>query len=351
MKTILLVEDNNVIREDVAEMLKLADYNVLTAANGKEGIELAKLHCPDLIVSDIMMPKVDGLGLLHMLRHDPKTEAIPVIFLTAKNERTDFRNAMESGADDFITKPFNNDELLKAIGNRFKRLGVIQNSSSDFAGLNDLLSADSTGTLETLIKDREINTYQRKQVIYKEGQTPHFLYYVLRGKVRSYKVHDDGKQLVMGLYAKGDFVGHVALLEEGPYREMAEAIEETELVLIPRKAFEELVHKNISVANKVIKMLAKNVSDHEQNLLGIAYNTLRKKVAGALSNLQHKYQVNKTEPFFIDISRDELASIAGTATESCIRTLGEFKNEKLISIGKDNRIEILNAKKLENLLR
>ena len=120
MKTILVVEDTDDIREAIAEMLELAKYNVLISKNGKEGIEMAKAHVPDLIVSDIMMPQVDGLGMLHMLRRDPKTEHIPVIFLTSKSERNDLRNAMDSGADDFITKPFNNDELLKAIENRLR---------------------------------------------------------------------------------------------------------------------------------------------------------------------------------------------------------------------------------------
>ena len=353
MKKILVIEDNDDIRDDVAEMLQLANYNVLTARNGKEGIEMAKKHVPDIIVSDIMMPVVDGFGMLHMLRRDAITEAIPVIFLTSKTDRGDLRNAMESGADDFITKPFNNDELLKAIENRFKRQEVIKKSiASDLQGFNDLLSsANNDETLETLSLNREVLVCQKKQVIYKEGSTPRFLYYIQKGKVRTYKIHEDGKQLATGLHNSGDFLGYVALLEDAPYKEMAQAMEDTELVLIPRKDFQDLANKNISVATKLVKMLAKNVTENEQTLLGIAYNTLRKKVASALTSVQNKYQEDNNEPFYIDISRDDLASIAGTATESLIRTLGEFKTEKLIDVSKDNRIKILNAKKLANLLR
>ena len=352
MKTILVVEDNDIIREDVAEMLELANYKVITAINGKEGFELAKQNLPDLIISDIMMPVVDGFGMLHLLRRDPNTEAIPVIFLTSKTERNDFRNAMESGADDFITKPFNNDELLKALENRFKRLDAIKkNVSAELASFNELVESTSNKSLETLIPDRDVRSVQKKQVIYKEGQTPHFLYYIEKGKVRTYKVHEDGKQLSVGLFNEGDFFGHIALLEEAPYKEVAQALEDTELVLIPRKAFENLVSNNLNVAHKLIKMLAKNVAENEAHLLGIAYNTLRKKVAAALTSLYNKYKPKKEEIFLLDISRDELASISGTATESLIRTLTEFKNEGLLDIKKDNRIEIMNAKKLEKLLR
>ena len=149
--------------------------------------------------------------------------------------------------------------------------------------------------------------------------------------------------MVVGLYNEGDFLGYVSLLQGTSYHEMAEAIEETELAVIPKEDFEELVNSNLEVARKFIGMLAKNVTDKEDQLLKLAYNSLRKKVADTLITLQKKY--NST----IDISRDNLAAIAGTATESMIRTLGDFKTEKLIDI-QDGSIIILNEKKLENLL-
>ena len=122
MKTILVVESDSDVREQVAGMLKLADYYVLTANDGKEGIEIIKKEVPDMIVSAVTMPVIDGYGLLYLLRHDPKTEATPFIFLSSTTDRHEFRIALESGADDFITKPFNNDELLKAVENRFARM-------------------------------------------------------------------------------------------------------------------------------------------------------------------------------------------------------------------------------------
>jgi DNA-binding response OmpR family regulator len=118
MTKILLVEDNNEIRENTAEILELAGYHVATAANGKEGFEMAVKETPDLIVCDIMMPVLDGYGLLHLINKNETLKTIPFIFLTAKTERSDFRKGMEMGADDYLTKPFTDIELLNAVESR-----------------------------------------------------------------------------------------------------------------------------------------------------------------------------------------------------------------------------------------
>src|SRR3954468_16685244 len=115
MKKILLIEDNDDIRENTAEILELANYKVFTAENGKAGIEQAMKTKPDLIVCDIMMPVLDGYGVLFALHKNLEFQNIPFIFLTAKTERSDFRKGMEAGADDYITKPFDATELLTAI--------------------------------------------------------------------------------------------------------------------------------------------------------------------------------------------------------------------------------------------
>ncbi len=352
MRTILIIEDNEDIRENVAEILQLSDYNVLMAVNGKEGIERAQKEIPDLIICDIMMPGVDGYGVLHVLHKDPKTQNIPFIFLTSKSERSDFRSAMEMGADDYITKPFAGNELLNAVDSRFRKVDIMKKTlSSDLKGLNELMSTlDSKKTLDQLKDESNTNTYKKRQVIYKEGSNPHYLYYILKGKVKTYKTHEDGKDLVMDLYNEGDFFGYISLLEGTTHKETSESMEETELALIPRRDFEELINSNPATAAKFIAMLARNLAEKEKQLLGIAYNTLRKKVAEALVSLQKKYHTNKAEPYIIDISRDDLATIAGTATESLIRTLSDFKSENLIDI-KSGKVVITNDKKLENLIR
>ena len=203
--------------------------------------------------------------------------------------------------------------------------------------------------MQSLTEGRNINKYKKKQTIYSEGNHPNRLYYVLKGKVKAYKTNEDGKELVTDLFSPGDFLGYIALLEGTAYKDTAEAMEETELAVIPKEDFDELINKNTEVAKKFIQLLAKNISEKENQLLGLAYNSLRKKVADALLMLQKKYQDKKGEKFAIDISRESLATIAGTATESLIRTLSDFRNEKMIDI-KDGTITIINQKKLEHLL-
>ena len=117
------------------------------------------------------------------------------------------------------------------------------------------------------------------------------------------------------------------------------------MALIPREDFETLVSTNPDVTQKFIQILAHNVSEKEEQLIGLAYNSLRKRVADALITLQKKYKRDSEPVFSIHISRDDLANIAGTATESLIRTLSDFRSEKLIDI-KDGNIIMLNEKKL-----
>jgi CRP/FNR family transcriptional regulator, cyclic AMP receptor protein len=351
MKTILLIEDNDDIRNNTTEILELSNYKVITAENGKTGLEKAIEHIPDLIICDIMMPVLDGYGVLHAVHKNEAIKNTPFIFLTAKTERSDFRKGMELGADDYITKPFDGTELLNAVDSRLKKLDLLkQIFNPGMDGLNNLVEASfGAAALQSLTEDRSINKYKKKQNIYTEGNHPNRLYYMVKGKVKAYKTNDDGKELVTDLFSPGDFLGYIALLEGTVYKDTAEALEETELAVIPKEEFDDLLNKNAEVAKKFIQLLAQNISTKENQLLGLAYNSLRKKVAEALIQLQKKYQKNEDEKFIIDISRENLATIAGTATESLIRTLSDFRSEKLIDI-KDGGITIINQKKLENLL-
>jgi CRP/FNR family transcriptional regulator, cyclic AMP receptor protein len=351
MKKILLIEDNEEIRENTAEILGLSNYDVITAADGKEGLAKAIGERPDLIVCDIMMPELDGYGVLHAVHRNESICNTPFIFLTAKTERTDLRRGMEMGADDYITKPFSGVELLTAIDGRLKKSTMLREQfEPGIDGMKQLMTlSGNKDAFRLLTEDRDVNTYKKKQLIYSEGNRPSRLYYVVSGKVRAYKTNDDGKDLVVGLYSPGDFFGYVALLEGTSYKETAEAMDDCEVALIPKQDFDTLMGSNREVCTKFIQLLARNVADMENQLLSIAYNSLRKKVADALLLLLKKYRKEGEEPFSISISRDNLATIAGTATESLIRTLGDFRNEKLIEI-KDGVVTILNAKKLENMV-
>src|SRR5665213_3580217 len=140
MKTILLIEDNDDIRNNTAEILELANYKVIVAANGKTGVEKALQSNPDLIICDIMMPVLDGYGVLHAVHKNDEIKNTPFIFLTAKTERTDFRKGMELGADDYITKPFSGTELLNSVESRLKKLELLKSElSPDMEGLQYLM--------------------------------------------------------------------------------------------------------------------------------------------------------------------------------------------------------------------
>lgn len=352
MKTILIIDDNPDILDNLSEILELANYNVLKAADGKQGVQAAIQTEPDLIICDIMMPILDGYGVLHMLQKNEQLQNVPFIFLSSKTEKEDFRKGMQLGADDYISKPFNATELLDAIEVRLKKSELLQKKLPDnkLEGVNNLVNSFTTkGSLQELRRNRKIIKYCKKQIIYREGIQPIRLYYVQKGKVKTYKSNDDGKDLITELYGEGDFFGYVALLEGTVYKETAEALQDCELAVIPREEFELLVYKDKQVASQFFQVLAKNVTEKENKLLGQAYNSLRKKVAVALLTLKEKYHSNKQELFSINISRENLATLAGTATESVIRTLSDFKNEKLIDI-KENNIIIINEKKLENLI-
>jgi CRP/FNR family transcriptional regulator, cyclic AMP receptor protein len=351
MNKILLIEDNHDVRENTAEILELANYQVITAENGKVGVEKALQNKPDLIICDIMMPVLDGYGVLHLINKNEELKNIPFIFLTAKSERGDFRRGMEMGADDYITKPFTDIELLNSIESRLKKVELLKKQyPSDISGMHEFMfDLGKRDALKSLSEGRDVNHYKKKQVIYTEGNHPGRMFYIVKGKVKTFKSNDDGKELTVGLYSEGDYFGYVALLENSVYRESAEAMEDAEVALIPREDFEGLINNNSEVTRKFIKLLAHNVVEREEQLLGLAYNSLRKRVADALINLQKKYSKKSEEHFSIHISREDLANIAGTATESLIRTLSDFRSEKLIDI-KDGNIIILNEKKLDSML-
>lgn len=349
MNTILLIEDNTDIRENMSEILELAGYKVLTAADGMEGVSLAVKNNPQVIVCDIMMPVLDGYGVIHMLQKNEATQHIPFIFLTAKAERAEIRKGMELGADDYITKPFNGTELLSAIESRLRKSAITQKHIGDnIDGLNTIITTvGGADLMKQMVAGRTTEPYRKKQSIYTEGGNALRLYFVEKGKVKTFKTNDEGKELVMGLYNEGDFFGYLPLLEGGAHKESAEAIEDSELTLIPKAEFEQLVNTNREVMQKFIKLLAHNVVEKEEQLLHVAYNSLRKKVANALMMLHEKYGVGN-DKYVINLSRENLASIAGTAKESLIRTLSDFKEEKLVEIVSGDII-IRNEQKLRNM--
>lgn len=341
MRTILLIEDDADMRENTAEILELADYRVLKAENGKRGVEMARMEMPDLVLCDIMMPELDGYGVLHMLGRNPATAEVPFIFLSAKAERGDVRKGMELGADDYLTKPFEESELLNAIEGRLKRSGIFRKGfDNGFDGLNKFMDqARGLEALRDIGRERKIRKLAKKEVLFHEGDELRQVAYLVHGKVRTYKINNDGKEFVTGLHGVGDFVGYMGLLENGRAMETAEALEDAEIALIPREDLLALLYKDRDVSIRFIKMLARNVKEKEQHLLQLAYASVRQRVAQALLRVHERFTKGAATDLGVRISRDDLASIVGTATESLIRCLTDLKEEGLIDTqGRDIRI-------------
>jgi len=355
MRKLLVIDDHDDIRENIAEILSLAGYTTFTAENGKLGVTAAIKEQPDLIICDIMMPELDGYGVLHLLRKNPATEHIPLIFLTARTERADFRKGMEMGADDYITKPFDDIELLNAIEVRLKKYDVLQAKyPSDEKGVSELIKdLSSSGLLHMQLDMYETEDLPKKHTLYNEGKRPKVLHYLRKGKIKAFRVNEDGKEYITNFYAAGDFIGYLPLLEGKNYEDTAIVLEDAEVVMIPREEFVDGVFNDIAVATKFIRLIAQNIQEKEERLLSLAYGSLRKRVAKALVDIHAKFSQEegsgtKTTQA-LDISREDIAQYVGTATESLIRTLSDFKSEKLIEI-KEGKIRILDLGRLKNLL-
>lgn len=332
MKKIVLIEDNPDVRENTAEILELADFEVLKAANGKEGVEIASNENPDLVICDIMMPELDGYGVLHILSKKESTRNIPFIFMTAKAEKSEIRKGMNLGADDYITKPFDDTELLDAVEARLKKSDLIrQEYAKNLEGLDTFMDdAETIHNLTDLTKERKVRSYKKKKDIFLEGDRPQSLFFVKSGKIKTYKTNDDGKELITGLYVKGDFFGYESLLE-GEYGESATTMDETELALIPKDDFLKLIYSNRDVSKKFIEILSNKVSSKEKQLLDLAYSSVRQRTATTLLSIYDKYGSPGADTP-LNISREDLANMVGTATETVIRVLSDFKDEKLIDI-------------------
>jgi DNA-binding NarL/FixJ family response regulator len=130
IRKILVIEDEPEMRRNLTTVLRLEKFQALPAENGRIGVELAKKEKPDLILCDVMMPELDGYGVIAALRANTKTAAIPFIFLTAKGEKPDIRAGMNLGADDYLTKPVAKADLLAAIRSRLER--AIQQAVPEF---------------------------------------------------------------------------------------------------------------------------------------------------------------------------------------------------------------------------
>ena len=332
MKKILIIEDNEDVRENLAEILQLSSYQVSTAPNGIIGVEKAINETPDLILCDIMMPELDGYGVLKILNNNPKTMNIPFIFLTAKVEKEDMRKGMMLGAGDFLTKPCLDVDLLEAIEVRLQKNERLRESFKDqiWDHTQQLKKDFNSSQWDEIFSGKEIRHYRKKSVIFEEGQYPKWLFYIRNGKTKCTLHNEDGKEFITSICGEGDFIGFSPLINETKYEESAFAFEDCELILLSRDEFLTILFKHHEVVLKLLDMLALRITRQNRKLISIAYNSVRRKVADALIILYEKYVSNGVARF--SVLRDDLAGMTGTAKETVIRTLSDFKDEGLIKL-------------------
>ncbi|WP_211999630.1 Crp/Fnr family transcriptional regulator [Chitinophaga sp. HK235] len=235
-----------------------------------------------------------------------------------------------------------------------KKVMIIEEEADCKHSLTPIMhSFNPVATVDELLKaqvdDGNVTSVKKKRIIYSEGKTAASIFYILKGKVKTSKWNEEGKELITGLYHEGDFIGFNALLDSGRYRETAEVIEDAELIIISRTDLEYHFEYNSSFLRKFLDILAANIAEKQEQMLRMAYSPLRKKVAEALLITYKKYNPSNKGEFSMNISRCNLAALAGVAKESLIRTLGDLRDENVVQI-KDGKIIITDIRKLEHLI-
>jgi len=297
-----------------------------------------------------MMPEMDGYGVLQELSADDATKHVPFIFLSAKTERSEIRMGMDLGADDYLTKPFEEEELLSAIESRLAKAELLSRMTTN-PNQSSQASEDQMRTLHELKNffddNGTIENFEKGAQIFSEGTRSNKIYLILKGVVKCHKMDEDGKELITSLYRADDFLGFTSFTDNIPHQETATTVEDTEVAGISKSELKDILQKNQNVSLELMQLLTENITDIKEQLLQMAYSSVRKKTAQTL--LQFSEVLNKKPDEPIRISRSDLASVAGIATESLIRTLSGFKKEGLIEIEGRN-IRILEVDSLEHVI-
>ncbi|REE80938.1 CRP-like cAMP-binding protein [Lutibacter oceani] len=349
MKTILLIEDDTVLRETTEEILELENYKVVTAANGKRGIEQARIMLPDLIICDIMMPELDGYDVFKILSEEEKTKKIPFIFMSAKTEIKDIRKGMDLGADDYLTKPVEEELLLSAIESRLAKAELLSEaliSQETQEKPKDLY--DNITNLEDLknyfCDFGSSKVYKKGAIIYKEQENSNNVYLVYKGKIKGVKIDEFGKELIININKDDEFFGFSAIFNDARNYESAIAMEKVEIMVVPKSTVLDILKNNYKLSLEIFQLISENLTEVKDQLLQMAYGSMRRKTAKTILKFANKMKQKPSDN--INISRRDLASVAGIATESLIRTLTDLKKEGLIEIEGRN-IRIINMEKLE----
>ena len=344
MKQILIVEDDKILRENTRELLVLQNYRVFTTENGKEGLEAAKRFKPDLIISDILMPVMDGYELLKNLYKDRTTRDIPFIFLSAKAEADDIRIGMNMGADDYLTKPFHEKDLLRAIRTRLSKHETLKLKKAENPETYQINTLDELKAyFERAGESMEI---EKNAEVYRERKNANYIYLVKHGLIKTHRMDEYGKDLITGLYKKSDFFGVYYFMNTSYYPETATALDHSYFYRLSSIKFQEILNSSQHLTMELAQLLSDSISLLKTHLLEMAYASVLQKTTSTIRQFAELIPESGQEG--IKISRTDLASVAGISTESFIRSLSSLRKSGIIDIEGRN-IKILNMQKLNSI--
>lgn len=210
---------------------------------------------------------------------------------------------------------------------------------------DSLFAGCAAEELEELTANKSCNSYKKGQVIFHEGNRPHGVFCVNDGKVKITRLGSDGKEQIVRLAKEGDVLGYRALIEGSKYTASAVAIDDSKVCFISSEDFNKIIDNNMRVANDLLKLVAKALGEAEQKMTHLALKPVRERLAEALLLLKKTYKKPNEADFTISISREDLAAIVGTAKETVIRTLSDFKDENIVTT-QGSSITIVDEKKL-----
>lgn len=334
MYTILIVENRPEKRTALKEILELAHYQTAVAQNGQEALQQVEKERPDLILCKAELPRLNGYEMLHLLSKDTELTTIGFIFTCAKASPQDIRRGMNMGADDFLKEPYSKIDLLGAIEARLNRIKKLCNThikpTGDLLGFMDEVT--KIKGLEDLSIGHQRRVFKKREVIFHEGDPAHHLSYVLKGRVKLIKTDHYGKELINEIIDQSQFFGYLALMKGEEFHQTAICLEPSEIVKIPKTDFWALLHRNRQVSERFIAMLANDTVEQKDRLLRMAFGTVKERLAAVLLNLHEKYNPQESDMVKLKITRESLAGMVGTTTESLIRTLSELKEAGYIEV-------------------
>lgn len=212
----------------------------------------------------------------------------------------------------------------------------------------EILKLFTKEELAELSHEKKILSFKKGENIIEEGSTPKGVYYLVKGTAKMYKLGFNGKEQILRFTKEGDIIGNRSILSGQPYGASATAMEEVEVCFIPEKFFLKVLENHPKLAFDILRRISVDLGESAQTITFLAQKTVRERLAEVLILLEQKLGVDKEGFINISLTREEMANLIGTATESAIRLISEFKTDNLIEV-EGRRIKVLDHPKLVKL--